>query len=489
MFHYPNSITKTSILLKVLNGCFDSLPAVNSDTSLPIKYRDVASFPNYRYSFYPYNSKASNYSKLKDKLSPYAYSLESSIAPYGYEHEECFAKHPENGYHTGKNTREFSKDWGSFIECINHNISISYISRSNTFIVRSSFNKDHRKVFFKQTNKLISEVKGQIKWRSYEYLDRNFTKMILNHLSNVDPKLERAISSVPNNVMNYRTILNNPFWKDTQATFLLEKTNLKLRKKCQRHYRKKKDFLSTSNFFGELPDDFSDRLRNTSSLRPSHLSLVKELYDFVLEHTPELATFDFINPSEWTWYANINFSSLVEPEFDQYLIDYRHSLKNITEAINNFRSHTRDFNNARSLGYKKIRADFNSYQELIDDMRLFCIQKTTRGIVDKQKREVVQLKDKEIIFNPTLKEILAAVPDANLVIDPKTTATEFCMIGDTVYSSPIHVLNDLSFTDILLNADVLSSKFDTIKTLLKSEEAIIQTEKESTLAFGDDLPF
>ena len=97
MFHYPNSITKTSILLKVLNGCFDSLPAVNSDTSLPIKYRDVASFPNYRYSFYPYNSKASNYSKLKDKLSPYEYSLESSIAPYGYEHEECFAKHPENG--------------------------------------------------------------------------------------------------------------------------------------------------------------------------------------------------------------------------------------------------------------------------------------------------------------------------------------------------------------------------------------------------------
>ena len=289
--------------------------------------------------------------------------------------------------------------------------------------------------------------------------------------------------------MNYRTILNNPFWKDTQATFLLEKTNLKLRKQCQRHYRKKKDFLSTSNFFGELPDDFSDRLRNTSSLRPSHLPLVKELYDFVLEHTPELATFDFINPSEWTWYANINFSSLVEPEFDQYLIDYRHSLKNITEAINNFRSHTRDFNNARSLGYKKIRADFNSYQELIDDMRLFCIQKTTRGIVDKQKREVIQLKDKEIIFNPTLKEILAAVPDANLVIDPKTTATEFCMIGDTVYSSPIHVLNDLSFTDILLNADVLSSKFDTIKTLLKSEEAIIQTEKESTLDFGDDLPF
>ena len=52
MFHYPNSITKTSVLLKVLNGCFDSLPAVNSDTSLPIKYRDVASFPNYRYSFY-----------------------------------------------------------------------------------------------------------------------------------------------------------------------------------------------------------------------------------------------------------------------------------------------------------------------------------------------------------------------------------------------------------------------------------------------------
>ena len=52
-----NRVNSISLLLETLGGNYDSLPSVNTRSSIPISFRGLfANFPNYRRSFLPYQT-------------------------------------------------------------------------------------------------------------------------------------------------------------------------------------------------------------------------------------------------------------------------------------------------------------------------------------------------------------------------------------------------------------------------------------------------
>ena len=94
----PYRQTSISSLFRVLKDNYDSLPSVNTRTSLPVNFVDFITFPNYRRSFLQY---VSNYnSEQLDKMPEYDRYIETSPYPYGYEFEECFLKHKNKIYNS-----------------------------------------------------------------------------------------------------------------------------------------------------------------------------------------------------------------------------------------------------------------------------------------------------------------------------------------------------------------------------------------------------
>ena len=89
-----------SPLLTALQGFYDSLPAPNSRSSLPVSFINsvpqIVHFPNQPSSYYLHHTAYSK-SRIKASLNStpyqkYLIELENSIAPYGFEYEQCFNK-------------------------------------------------------------------------------------------------------------------------------------------------------------------------------------------------------------------------------------------------------------------------------------------------------------------------------------------------------------------------------------------------------------
>ena len=110
---------------------------------------------------------------------------------------------------------------------------------------------------------------------------------------------------------------------------------------------------------------------------------------------------------------------------------------------------------------------------------------------DKKVREVVVLKDKsEVIFNPTLKEILKE-SDSNVTISVnKEVDFEYLIYNGTVYASSSDFIDACSLGFIMQNSDTLKTKIPDITSVLNKNSTPSRKPQVSPSVWGsDDLPF
>ena len=487
----PYRQTSISSLFRVLKDNYDSLPSVNTRTSLPVNFVDFVTFPNYRRSFLQYVSKHT--SEQLDKMSEYDRYIETSPYPYGYEFEECFLKHNNRLYRQGKNQLDFVVNHTKCIEAYTHLIHIKYVKKSNTFIVTSTFDKKHRQVFFKQTNKLIAEVDGEIKWNSYNHLPFEFRKGILSHIQNIDGKLHTALSSISTANRDFRTVLNNPFWKETQATFLLNRSHKKLKRTCQYHFKRNKDYFTVNNLFDGIPEDIANQLKTIPSFTLDQVPEFKVAYDFLVKEVPELATFEFLSDRFWSLTSHARTTYSTDPEFIKYIKEYKNEFKSLSRTVSNYLTLVREVETLNnSFNYPHTLKNYQgSFKDLAADAHFFKNNISTKGLFDKKVREVVVLKDKsEVIFNPTLKEILKE-SDSNVTISVnKEVDFEYLIYNGTVYASSSDFIDACSLGFIMQNSDTLKTKIPDITSVLNKNSTPSRKPQVSPSVWGsDDLPF
>lgn len=494
MYFYANARTNLSTLFEVVGDCYDSLPAVNSATSLPILYKGVCSFPNYRYSFYPYSPRV--YSNKKYTCS-YHEQIENNPYPYGYEFEECFLKHDyQRPYRPGKFIKDYVRTTGKFIDTYLHIIHISYIMKSNTFIVKSSFDRTKRHVFFKQTNKLITTVDDQPRWNSYQSLSVSFREEVLKHVEMTDTKLYSALRSVPAYVKDFRTILNNPFWKDTQATFLLsrDKDFKKLKRSCQYYYRKNKNYFEVNKTFEGLPEEYIQAILTTPDIRLTDIPMLKEIYEYVYEVDPSLANSSFIKMDDfqfrWTSrnYTKIH-TELSDPIFKNFLSEVKDHFKTFNKTIEAFYNLKRDLS-LSTMSFTGVLSKPNKpYLQFIKDLDIHVRLKNFNNTFGKNVRETLTLKDNsELIFNPSLSEILESIgTNVNIVTDAPSS-TELYLHKDILYSNYKDFLCNSGLGFVMENADILSTKLPSCKEILKGN-LNFGPEKPVNVVLDDDLLF
>ena len=473
MYFYSNSRTNLSTLFEVVGDCYDSLPAVNSDTSLPILFKGVCSFPNYRHSFYPYSPKVHSHNNCTD---PFYKELENNPYPYGYEFEECFLKHDyQRPYRPGKFIKDFVRNTNKFIDTYFHNIHIQYMPKSNTYIVKSSFDRSKRHVFFKQTNKLITTIDEQPKWNSHLSLSLNFREEILKHLEVTDSKLYTALSSVPSYSKDFRTILNNPFWKETQATFLLnrDKDFKKLKRSCQYYHKKSKNYFEVNKTFDGLPKEFVQAILTTPDIRLTDIPVLKDIYDFVYSVNPDLANSSFINLNDFyfRWTAR-NYSKiqteLNDPIFKKFLTEVKDHFKTFIKTVETFAKLKADLSLTLSFT-GSLNNPNKPYLEFMRDLDLHIRLDNFNNTLGKNVRETVSLKDNsELVINPSLSEILDCIgTDINLATNSSSPSVNLYLHKDILYSNYKDFLCNSGLGFVMDNADVLSAKMPSFKEILK----------------------
>ena len=485
-----NRVNSISLLLETLGGNYDSLPSVNTRSSIPISFRGLfANFPNYRRSFLPYQTNYRTSELIA--MDEYSNYIENSPYPYGYEFEECFLKHKNKIYRQGKNQIDFVTERSKFIESYLHIIHVKYVLRSNTYIVTSSFDKKHRQVFFKQTNKLIAEVDGEVKWNSHIHLSHNFRRSILKHVHNVDGKLHTALSSISTSHKDFRTILNNPFWKETQATFLLNRNHKKLKRSCQYYFRKNKDYFEINKWFEGIPDHIVEQLKGTDHFGLDYIQSFKYAYDILLKEVPELATFEFINTRHWSFANHINATNgafLTDPIFISFLKEYKDHYESLAQTYSEYQNLYSELSVLNSnFNYPYTMSNYKgTFKELKFDSTLHKNRHSTANILDKQKREVITLRDQsELVLNPTLEEVLRNADECFTLNIKSGSTPEFCLYKTHVYPSHESFLNDCSLSFIMENADVISPKIPDITFLL--QRGVVPIKQMSSDV--DDFPF
>lgn len=463
-------------LLKGLKGCYDSLPAVNSDTSLPIISFGLGSFPNYRFSFLPYLTSKRSF------LDAYEEEIETSKYPFGYEHEDCFIKH--RPFNHGKNYRECIIEKDKYISSRKQQISISYIHKSNTYIVQVSFLNEDRSVFFKQTNKLIKYQKDKIKWNSRDILSSEFSRRLLKHIGRVDPNLFYVLDRLPETdlrVSSYRTVLNNPFWKETKSLFLLPSTTSfrrntrqkNLLKKCQYHFRNKKDYLSKSDLFDGLPSEYVKAFMLNRSFEVDKLPFIKELYDTLSAKVPEKLSISFM--------GSFDYNPRVETDLKMYL-QYSDFINFVTSDTNpqstihslltkykeyvNFKKDLVNVNKVKTL--QQCNNDYDLHLKEI--LKQLLVESFTRcGVINDVRSEIRFKEGDKLIINPSPEDYIAI----SYSIPPLRTPI---FNGKVLYSS--EVLEELPLNIILNNTEILKAN-----GILKDE--LEENHKSTKVEDGD----
>lgn len=448
-------------LLEGLKDCYDSLPAVNSDTSLPIITYGIGSFPNYRYSFLPY------FSAKESLLNSYEKEIEYSKYPYGYEFEDCFIKHKRHFTHS-TNIRECIIEKDSYMSSTPQRIVISYVPRSNTYIVQVSFDNDERTVFFKQTNKLIHFHKNEIKWNSRQTVSKEFTNRILKHIENIDHNLHYALtrlSVAKPSVNNLRIVLNNPFWKETQSLFLLysrtsyqkNKSTYNLLKRCQYHYRKKRDHLDKENIFDGISPEFARTLKTTYSFKIDYLDTFRKYYNTFKDVAPEVLEASYLD--DFNFYLSIVNkldSFLAQPDFVEYVKSTKDSIKNLNDLLGSYVEYCSIISDASAKGYTKTLADFNNdVKAFKTDVEIYRIEsKYKRTGSTSLPKTVVNLKEGDLILNPLPKDYV----DLNL----KASSSRYPIFNNKIIYADEHnisrdILENLPLSVIMNNAEVLKA--------------------------------
>lgn len=246
-------------LESLFNG--DSLIAVNSSSSLLFRISDtyyadshVCNFPGRSSSFYvakdwlevefeksPYKTR----SEFKMSVDSYDLTCLTSVAPYGYEHEEMFIYATEAIKSFPRLTKEFnnvkvsSHKLYETEKVLRHTSSViraTYLKKKNLLTTTLIKKKTFRICFFKETNQLVA-YKGLKLTPMFcnANLPHDFKLRLLQIVEKKSPALSKILPTkfLFNDFSCYRKALLNPLWKDLNSKYALDaftSTHLEYRK-------------------------------------------------------------------------------------------------------------------------------------------------------------------------------------------------------------------------------------------------------------------
>lgn len=400
---HTKDVMSPDSFLEQFSGCYDSLPSHNSYSSLCIEFMGSAlTFPNKRHTFNRYVSRLPLISG-KYYEDDYYNSLERSPYPYGYEHEKCFTNLKLNTYSVGSNHIKHINDRDKYMECVIQTLSISYITKSNSFIVTSQFPKAGEKgftssrfVFFKQNQKLKHELDNQIKWNSHNLIPAEFSKKIREYLLENNVVLGEALLTVPENVTSYRTVLNNSFWRKTGSMYLLHSSYFSSKKTHQKRFRKNKfkDDLDSL----KLPAILIAKLKRKVWSKADVSGFVK-LYDKMKNLPQYYKEEDIID----------QLSYILEIQKDHRLIS---AINSHLDVIGKFKIHFSEEEKILFLNtiFHVTTPFYNSFEDYLSKKTIEAYQNGLHAedLSPLGTREVIKFGNKEIILHPTLEERIQA---------------------------------------------------------------------------------
>lgn len=235
-------------LESLFNG--DSLIAVNSSSSLLFRISDtyyanshVCNFPGRSSSFYvakdwlevefeksPYNTR----SEFKMSLDSYDLTCLTSVAPYGYEHEEMFTNSTDSVKSFARLTNEFnnvkvtSNKLYETDKVLRHTSSViraTYLKKKNLLTTTLIKKKTFRICFFKETKQLVA-YKGLKLTPLFcnASLPQPFKLRLHKIIEKKSPSLFKILPTgfLFNDFSCYRKALLNPLWKDLNSKYALD---------------------------------------------------------------------------------------------------------------------------------------------------------------------------------------------------------------------------------------------------------------------------
>lgn len=439
-------------ILNIFEGFYDSLPTVNTDSSLPISFDGItSSFPNTRYSFFKYESNSPLKGDNKYYEDSYYNELESNPFPYGYEHEECFSKHSQT-YGRGTSLHYHITETNKVIKLVRRKIIIGYVKKSNTYIVQSKFLKEDDSVsvsftFFKQNQKLMYKKQDYISWNSSVTLPSCFSDKIKNYLKENNTLLYEAINSSPETVCQYRTVLNNPFWRKTSATYLLNIENKKLRRRAQDSFKrnKYKDPILEYN----LPKLLENLIRE-STVSYKNIPDILKIYEELIKHLPveevskqiyNLLKLEQINYGVSNYSLILKFlDKLIQLNFVNFEASFAKPLKCL---ITFFYDHP-----MVSL------VGCTSVSEYLEKLVSSLFKKSSNV------RSQFTINNKVVVINPTVSEMIRSHIETNFQYFSSITVHNLHNIPAIYNGRPINhnitsIANHITLHELLSNSDIL----------------------------------
>lgn len=443
---------KQSKISHVFDNSYDSVPAVNTDSSIPISFDSVTcTFPNTRYSFFMYNSVAPMISYKVFYEDPYYNELESSPFPYGYEHEECFAKHTQT-YGRGTSVVLHYKETDKIIKIVPRKIIIGYVKDVNTYIVKSEFLKEDDPAylsysFFKRNEKLLYVKKQHFCWNSPQELPEKFVNRIKLHLKNNNNLLHHAIEVAPSTVCQYRTVLNNQFWRKNSVTYLLNKSNKNARRRAQYAFKRNRVYDPLESY--NLPKQLENVVRD-SFVNLKDIPLILKIYNRLSPKTSEVFAAKTISDLLRLDKINTTISNLelVDNHLERLLaikaLSFKETdLQQFKILINLFSN----YNNIDPLTCNSI----SSY--------LHKVSNVLRKSTSTSQSSVIKIGSKILTLNPSLTEVIETHIKTKFNYFSTHSLHSFAYPDAIFNGKPIptikSVSESLSFSELVSNADVL----------------------------------
>ena len=275
-----------SPLLTALQGFYDSLPAPNSRSSLPVSFINsvpqIVHFPNQPSSYYLHHTAYSK-SRIKASLNStpyqkYLIELENSIAPYGFEYEQCFNKEGKEQQliPLGKTKYSFIRDFEKCTINVFQHLDVKLNKKNNKLIIKSKFLNNTKIVYFKESSKIAFFIKDKnnsdkIIYNPFQPIPSNMINHISKHIKIKNTLAAQTILQLNDYrdvyLSDIKSLVHNPFYLQSQCLHLLPSLYSGFQKKQRKvDYNKavRNEFKYYYNFFktSQIPERYWKILSN-----------------------------------------------------------------------------------------------------------------------------------------------------------------------------------------------------------------------------------
>lgn len=299
----PILSTFCSPVLKVLQGFYDSLPSPDSRASLPVAFINscpyILHFPNKPFSYFLRSVVDTPVYRKKNCLNlslyqKYLNELENSVAPYGYEYEDCFYKEGKETVVVplGKSRHSFIQNFDKCIINTFQQLDVKLNRKNNKLIVISTFLDSTKIVYFKETSKIAFFKKDKhnnynIVYNSFQNVPSNMIESVSKHVQIKNTLAAQTLLELNSRqslyVRDIRSLIHNSFYLQSQCLFLLP-SNYFYSLKSQRKLEYAKAVRNQNKYYHSIfkTSEIPERYWKVAS---NYFSKYKDLKDFIELYT------------------------------------------------------------------------------------------------------------------------------------------------------------------------------------------------------------